>query len=369
MVYRGPGYKKFSEPSGLGQRTPFSEILNIQRKNAERRRLREQASQIQEAPSTQPTPLPTSTAPIVKQDMPWWADALSGLQTATEYGGGALRAGYHSTFGRIFTPETSREYTSELYKQLAQDREKSKVTGINISPFQSAREQSLANEGFSIDTPFENVGFDFKGKRVKLLPSKITERGVTEAIADPLLWFSFVPFVGMPIRAVEMAALGAVKGVVGSGARTLASVSSQIGKGSVTGVAKETSRALPRLVVDTVQEFTEGAAKSLDIERRIFKRASIGLAKFRGTYKDIPVTTPKKSPGIEFDPTTGSQYGKAEMLPETLEKQLKDATEGILGNAVKPFEKFRASVTGVLFYVGAGDIKDVAIRVYGIVDS
>ena len=38
MVYRGPGYKKFSEPSGLGQRTPFSEILDIQRKNAERRR-------------------------------------------------------------------------------------------------------------------------------------------------------------------------------------------------------------------------------------------------------------------------------------------------------------------------------------------
>ncbi len=61
MVYRGPGYKKFSEPSGLGQRTPFSEILDIQRKNAERRRLREQASQIQEAPSTQPTPSPTST--------------------------------------------------------------------------------------------------------------------------------------------------------------------------------------------------------------------------------------------------------------------------------------------------------------------
>ncbi len=34
------------------------------------------------------------------------------------------------------------------------------------------------------------------------------------------------------------------------------------------------------------------------------------------------------------------------MLPETLEKQLKDATEGILGNAVKPFEKFRASRAG-----------------------
>ena len=346
MVYRGPGYKKFSEPSGLGQRTPFSEILDIQRKNAERRRLREQASQIQEAPSTQPTPSPTSTAPIVKQDMPWWADALSGLQTATEYGGGALRAGYHSTFGKIFSPGFSREYTSELYKQLEQDREESKVTGINISPFQSAREQSLANEGFSINTPFENVGFDFKGQRVKLLPSKITGRGVSEVVADPLLWASFIPFVGMPIRAVEMAALGAVKGVVGSGARTLASVSSQIGKGSVTGVAKETLRAPGRLAVDTLQEITEGATKSLDIERRILKRGAIGLAKFRGTYKDIPVTTPKKSPGIEFDATTGSQYGKAEMLPETLEKQLKDATEGILGNAVKPFEKFRASRAG-----------------------
>ena len=334
MVYRSPEYKKFRQTKL--PRTPFDQF----QKAAEAARLRREARIIQGLPDTRPEPTPTIKGqPIVERDPAsegtfkrWGKAALEGLITGQEYGGGILRAGIQAIQPGI----QEREY--KLMEEARRIRQDTGASPFSPVPYwKAARNVSVADEGFEITTPFEDVGFDFQGHRVRLLPHKITGRGTAEFLGDPLIPLTFLPFVGVPIRAIEMGAIGAIKGAVGASAGAIAKAAAT---GSAREILKATVRAAPKVAFETVEETVKGVTRSADIERRILKRAWTGRAKPSGKVTELlDEPTPTH---VEWNASTGSMYGPSEPFEAAIEKQLDNFTSTL----VKPFERFRKSLPG-----------------------
>ena len=317
--YRSPEPTRFGRPQTQSPRA----LAEIAMRAGQQRAIMEGGQQIlgteQPTPFVKPEDRPENQ-PRIEPDRGFFAKAgmgaLKGLVAGQETGGGLLRLGLQK-----LTPG----------EQGVETAFKNQKEG---NFFQRVRKASVSTEGFEIETPFDNVHITIGGKDIKLLPSRITGRGVAEVIGDPLNVVALVPFVGAPIRAAEMAAFGAIKGAVGGVATGVARTAAQK---SVGGVIKSAGVGLPVNTVASVAEETlKGAAKSFDFEKRIIGR--YGKAGVTPTATAPAVDA--KIPDIEFGAGTTQATKKAEI--DAFENSVDNTISGI----TKPFERFRNSRTG-----------------------
>ena len=172
------------------------------------------------------------------RDKKWWQQALEGIQAFSETGSGMLRLA-----GTTLLP--GEQEIEKEFREIRNSTNASGESGIGI--LKALRMADQEAEGSKFKTPFDDVGVDLWGKRVKLLPSEVSWRGVTRAVADPLNIAAVIPGVGLPLRgallpvtATARGAFGATKGLVGGALRGGAAGAARgAGRGFAGGVKRE----------------------------------------------------------------------------------------------------------------------------------